>query len=186
MGLSKYSLLILLGIFLALFFGTVGMIASTNDKALSFEEGIKASNKNSQIVLSTHYKTIKEMVQIPDMYTEDLQKVFKSAIESRYGDDGSKALVQFIKEHNPNFDSSLYTKIQTAIESGRKDFRDAQQKNIDMCRSYKTYQNKFINKIILGFTDYPKDDLSKECMVIQDKDSARAFETGIEEDIKFK
>lgn len=58
-------------------------------------------------------------------------------MEERYGNQRGGALLSFIKESNPNFDVSLYSKVQNAISDERKEFTFHQDKLIDMERQHR-------------------------------------------------
>lgn len=134
------------------------------DQAVSYEAQISRFDKDSQNVLSNYTIKIKEMAQVPDMYKDDLQDVIQATFQGRYGQDGSKAMFQWIKEQNIQFDSSLYTNIQMAVEAGRDEFRLSQTKKIDVCEDYRGYTKKFFNRIFLG-GEFPSYNINKMCQV---------------------
>jgi len=130
--------------------GAIGLVAATVlfgivfvGSALSFrsgciraEAGIKAQYTQNQNNYDNFWKKVKEMAQVPAMYAEDLQKLYDGAIKGRYGAGGSQAVLQFIKEHNPQLDGRLYLQLQAAIEAGRNGFAADQQQLIDKKRQY--------------------------------------------------
>jgi hypothetical protein len=65
-------------------------------------------------------------------------------------------MMNWIKEANPNFDSSMYTKVQQVIESGRNDFQDSQKQMIDQVRDYKTYVGQMPTSFFAGLAGFPK------------------------------
>ena len=46
------------------------------------------------------------------MAKDDMKEVIETALTARYGQDGSKATWQWIKEQNPSVDPSLYKKLR--------------------------------------------------------------------------
>lgn len=82
---------------------------------ISQEKGVQAQYEQNKNNYDNMWKKFKEVSQVPGMYTEDLKKVYDSAIQGRYGDQGSQAMFQWLKEHNPDFDSAMYTKIQQVV-----------------------------------------------------------------------
>lgn len=153
------------------------------DQAVSYEAQISRFDKDSQNVLSNYTMKIKEMAQVPDMYKEDLQDVIKATFQGRYGKDGSQAMFQWIQEQNIQFDSTLYTNLQAAMEAGRDEFRLAQTKKIDVCEDYRGYTKKFFNSMFIG-DEFPSKGIDKMCQVIQSQSTKDTFESGTDEVIK--
>ncbi len=109
------------------FLGVIGAVAflliTSYISAVNFgnrsEKGIKAQYEDMENVLAQYSLKVAEIAQVPEMYRDDLKEVYRAAIEGRYGANGSQATMQWLREQNPNFDSSLYTKIQQVMEAGR-------------------------------------------------------------------
>lgn len=139
----------------------VMMVIGINNTLVDKESSVTYQYKENQNVYSNMWKTFKETAQVTTMMTEDTEKVFKAAIEGRYGEDGSKAVVQMIKEDNPKLDGSLYRQLQSAVQSGRATFSENQKLLLDKKRSYENYLKRFPNSIIAGALGFPKVDLSK-------------------------
>lgn len=139
------------------------------------EAGIKAQYSENQNNYDNMWKTFREQAQVSSMYVNDLKKVFDGAIQGRYGKDGSKAVFQFLQEHNPNLDSSVYTKLQASIEAGRNRFEAEQKQLLDRKREYEVLLGStaaiFVNPL-LGF---PRIDLSKFDIVTSEQ-TQKAFE----------
>jgi hypothetical protein len=160
-------------------------VIGTYNECIKLENVIRAQYTANQSNYDSMWKKVKESAQVNAMYTDDLKKVYDSAIQGRYGKDGSKAVFQFIKEHNPNFDSSLYRQVQATIESGRNTF-DANQKMLtDKKQIYETYIGSFPNNIVAGSFGFPRIDLTKFDIVTSDS-TQKAFETKKADEIKIK
>lgn len=140
------------------------------------ENGLKAQWEQNQNSYDSYFKKVKEVAQIPDMYTNDLKKLYDSTIQGRYGRDGSRAMFQWIREVNPTLDVKLYTEIQQVIESGRNDFQANQTTLIDKKRVYENSIQSFPRNIVAGVLGFPKLDLSKY-RIITSEETDKAFET---------
>lgn len=153
---------------------------SLNNNAVTSENGIDAQYKSNQNTLAQGVQKVQEIAQVPAMYTEDLTKVFEKAISARYGEDGSKAMFQWIQEQNPNFDSTMYAKIQTVIEVFRTDYKVAQDVLLDKCNIYKNSTGTFPNSVFYSVLNYPSPDIEKKCTPIVNEYTKEVYERGTE------
>lgn len=164
-----------------------GMYAvSVNNTNVEFESKIQAFNKASESTLSNYTLKIQDMAQVPNMYKDDLMGVIDKTFQGRYGSDGSRAVVQFMNERNIPLDSSLYKNLQIAMEAGRNEFNLSQTRKFDVCSGYQNqlgYAMSGMTSRILGF---PRIDIKKECQVVSDSDTRKAFDTGIAEKTKLR
>lgn len=149
------------------------------------EKKIEAVWTNNKNILSQYYNKVDEMVQVPEMYKNDFKEVITSALEKRYGEKGSQAVFQWLNEHQINYDSSLYIKIQQVIEAGRNEFEQAQTMLIDVKRIYQTSLGSFWSGFWLSKAGYPNIDLSKFDIVTTEK-VEKTFESKIETALTLK
>lgn len=157
---------------------TVSIIGSYNS-AVRMEKGIQAQYEQNQNQRSAYVNSIAEAVQVPKMYVEDFKKILTAEMEGRYGKSGSKATFQWIKEHNLNFDSSVYKKLQTMIEAGRTKFAHEQKLLIDKKRQYEAMLGTFPGSVVYPILGFPRIDLSKYKIVVS-ADNTKVFNSGVE------
>lgn len=173
--------------------GVLGMIGGTMlltgigiyNSFTGQERGIVAQYDQNRNNYDNMFKKFQEVAQVPAMYADDLKKVYDSAIQGRYGKDGSKAVFQFIKEQNPTIDKEMYTRLQQVIESGRNSFEADQKTLLDKKRVYETDVATFPNLIVAAIAGFPKIDMSKYTIVTSDS-TEDAFRTKKAEPIKLR
>ena len=176
------GLLIGLGIVVALGFVIGGSYISAFNYGAEAEQQIVAGYENLENIRGNYALKVAEAAKVPAMQREDLKKVVTAALSARYGADCSKATFQWIKEQNPNIDSSVYKQIQQIIEAGRDKFANAQTQFIDVKRTYQTNLNYFWRGMWLRIAGYPKIDLSKY-QTVTSADAKEAFSTGIDKGV---
>jgi hypothetical protein len=165
----------------------LAMVFSYNNAAVNAEAGIVASYNQSENVLGQLAPKLKEALGVTSIQTDALEKIIKGANESRYGSDGSKATVQWIKEQNPTLDQSGYSRVISMIESGRNDFAREQKMKTDRIRDYRTMTSSMPGKFfytMLGFPTPGFFDKYEKNVVSSHADNA--FKTGIDDGVNLK
>ena len=147
------------------------------------EKEIVAQYDNMRNILAQYSLKVAEAAQVPAMQREDIKKITREAMQGRYGENGSKAVFQWIQEQNPQINSEVYTKIQQLIEAGRNKFENSQTKFIDTKRTYETNLGYLWKGFWLRVTGYPKIDLD-EYVIISSEHANEAFETKVDKGLK--
>lgn len=159
----------LFAILLVLAIVVVIAFISFNNTAVRSENGIVAQYEQNKNNYDNFFKQLKEAAQVPDMYVQDLRKVWDDAMRGRYGADGSKAVFQWIQEQNPQVSPELYLKLQTIIVAGRNRFEADQKMLIDKQREYANFRGTFPNSVFASVLGFPKIDLLKYGIVTSDE-----------------
>lgn len=184
-GSALVGVLLVLGVFVAVAFVGVSSYITSANYGNRAERGLEATYQNNQNILGQYTLKVQEVASVPEMYKNDLKEVVQAAVSGRYGAEGSKATFQWIKEHNPNVDSTLYVKIQQVVEAGRNEFQGAQTRLIDERRVYETNLGYVWTGFWLKLAGYPKVDLAKYSPVVAG-DTAKVFETHTQAPIKMR
>ena len=150
---------------------------------VSYETRLNAKLNDNKQILGQYTIKIKEMAQVPDMYTKDLTKVLETIFTGRYGDTGSTASMQWIKEYNPKFDPSLYIELQKAISYGRTEFTNNQTQLLDIKRSYEASLSYVWSGFWLKTAGFPKLDLDKINVIVA-SNTEQVFDSGVDTPIQ--
>ena len=175
--IATVALTLILGVVL------IGSTIQTYNSFVGLEKGVIAQYEQNQNNYDNMWKKFKESVQVSAIYAKDTEKIYKSAIEGRYGDKGSQAVFQFLKEQNPNIDASLYKRIQETVEAGRDSFEENQKLLIDKKRLYTTKLSLFPDSLVASVFNFPHIDLDKYGIVTSDR-TEKAFDTKKDDEIK--
>lgn len=149
------------------------------------EQTIRATYEDNQNVLAQYSNRIAEAAQVPAMQRDDLKEVVTAALDARYGEEGSRAMFQWIQEQNPTIDSTVYVELQRIIVAGRQDFQTAQTRLIDQKRVYETALGSFWQGTWMSIAGYPRIDLD-EFAIVTNARTEEAFSTGQEEPIQLR
>lgn len=163
----------------------VGVYVSAANYGNRTEQAIKGTWENNQNILGQYTLKVQEIASVPEMYKNDLKEVMTSVMTARQGPDGSRAVMQWFKEQNIPFDSSMYTKVQQVIEAGRNEFQTAQTRLVDQKVAYETALGSIPRGWFLSFAGYPKIDLDKYKPVVAG-DTRQIFEQGTQAPIKLR
>jgi len=175
---------------LGILFGVMGWY----DTGVGLQETTLAQYRDNQNKYDSFWKSVQEMAQIPAKYKEDFKDILVTETQAKFGPQGSQAMMQWFKERQLTLPPEVYTKVQTAIEAGRADFKRGQQMLIDKQRSARQHRLKLWGKFCLIFTDFldeikgelqPPKDLDGDGKytildydIVTSKQTKAAFETG--------
>lgn len=173
----KTKLLVVFGVVIMIAAIFAASVIGINNSFVRQEKGIEAQYTQNQNNYDSYWKKLQEVAQVPDMYTDDMRKVYNATMSGRYGPGGSSAVMQWIKEQNPQVDASIYRQVQQVIESGRNSFESDQRALIDKKRVYETSLETFPNSLVAEVFGFPRIDLAKFGIVTSGQ-TQEAFASG--------
>lgn len=165
--------------------GVMAYVGASN-KGNQMENSIDELRQNSASNLSNLTQSIQEQAQVPEMATDHLKQIIEAQMSGRYGQDGSKAVFQFLKEQNLQVDQRMYLNIQATMSGGRKEFEITQNRLMSTCRAYKNELGNVWSGFWMRLAGYPKADLKTVCRAVTDTKTDAAFETGQQTKISLK
>lgn len=155
----------------------VGCYFSYNNQEVSLREQAEAQRGKVEGVHDAMWKIISQKAQVSNEYRQGFDSIYTHIISGRY-DKGDGTLMKWIKESNPNFDTSLYKDLMDAIEIQRTQFMHAQERMIDIKRQHdvlcKTYPSKW----------FITDTRDIEYTIVSSTKSKMTMETGVDDDVK--
>ncbi|BBA65406.1 hypothetical protein [Xanthomonas phage XacN1] len=163
----------------------IGSYIKYANYGVATETALVAKLNDNRQLLGKHSTQIGEMAQVNTMYRDDLSKVYADALEGRYGENGSGAVMQWIQEQNPNMDAALYTRLSQKIEANRDEFANEQRVLLDQKRAYETQLGLVWSGFWLKLAGYPKIKL-EDIKVVSSTHSNKAFETGVDDGIQLR
>jgi hypothetical protein len=91
-------------------------------------QDISAQYKKIETDYEKMSRVILQQAGIVNKYSNDFKEIYKGMMTGRYGQEGSKAMWQWIKEQNPQIDAAIYQKLMTTVEAQRTTFSRNQEK----------------------------------------------------------
>lgn len=112
------------------------MNISYNNTAERIRTDVEAQYKKIETDYEKMSRVILQQAGIVNKYSNDFKEIYKGMMTGRYGQDGSKAMWQWIKEQNPQIDASLYSKLMVTVEAQRTTFSRKQEQVASMVAEY--------------------------------------------------
>lgn len=173
--LGKFASIIVVLAILGILFGTY---ITYNNKYVSLKNLIAAKQLDIENNYDAMWKIISQQAQITNEYKNSFKEIYIGIMEGRYQNDNGKpgSLMNWIKEANPQFDSSLFKNLMVSVEANRKEFMNKQTQIIDMGREMDNLQSMFPSKFFV-----PQDKI--EIKIITSTKAKRSLETGVDDEV---
>lgn len=169
--------LVLVSLLAIFVFGMVGSLVANYNSYVSYEELIKAQDVAIGNTLSNTVLTVKDLMKLKDSQVGDLRNVIKDQMSGRYGEDGSKAMMQWIGEQGIQLPQTIYNDISVAIRAGRANTKLDQDRKIDTCKDYAKALREFPGGFIKRFlgAEYPE----QTCKIIMESSATEQMGTKV-------
>lgn len=168
---------VIIGIFAGLVV-SVGLVMtimyfSYNNKEVRLREAITAKIEVNKSSYTKMWEVLNQKAGVTKEYAKNFKEIYPDLIAGRYSN-GQGQLMNWIQEHNPNFDTNLYKDLMMSIEAQRESFHSNQVALQDLSRQHNSLLKTIPSKWFLSSVepiDVPN--------VINDE-AEKAFETGKE------
>lgn len=154
------------------------------------ENGIQAQLKSNKNDMGQHVLTVKEALGVAKVNNAELEKVIRSALEGRYGNDGegAKAAMLWVTENYPGtYDPSMMKTVQQTIIAGRVDFQAKQDILIDKVRVYKDMTDTLYSGTWLKLVGFPRASFKwEDYEPVVAEGTKEMFETKVDKGIEIK
>lgn len=134
-----------LAIVFAIFFYGVGIENRWIDLGNSYDQ----QTANLETFHDKMWKTIKSQAKVTDKAKDAFKDIYVGIMEGRYSH-GSGQMMNWIKEQNPEFDQTMYTKLMTTIEAQRTAFHKEQKIMQGLVKEMNDLREKFPSKYWLS------------------------------------
>lgn len=175
--MKKTGLIVSFGIIMILGIIFTAMYFNYQNKEVRLSESIHSKVKDNKSHYTKMWEVLQNQAGVSKQYAKDFKEIYPKLIEGRYSK-GQGQMMNWIQEHNPNFDTSLYNKLMISIEGQRESFHTTQRQLIDLSRQHNTLLKTIPSKWFLSSVN------KIEIPVIVNDASEKAFSTGKEQPMK--
>jgi hypothetical protein len=153
------------------------MYVTYNNQEVRLRKKAEAQQKANETSFDTCWKVVSQIAQVADQYKEAFKEIYPKLMEGRYGNARGGALMSWVTESNPQFDTKLYEKVANAIEEHRLVFKRDQQKLIDIKREHDVLLETIPSSIFVGGRD------AIEIQIVTSSKTEKTFTSGKEDDV---
>ena len=119
------------------------------NEEIALRETILTKIEDNKSNYTKMWEIITKQADVSAKYADDFKEIYPSLIEGRY-DNGGGQMMQWIQEHNPEFDTGLYSKLMVSIEAQRESFHNTQKQLLDLSRQHNTLLHQIPSRWFLG------------------------------------
>jgi hypothetical protein len=174
------KLAIVIGIVAVFVVGMLGVsYVSYSNSEIVLRNQIEAQQEANQTVFDQVWKIIQQQAGVTSEYKDSFKEIYSEIMDKRYDNARGGALMSWIHEHNPEFDSSLYGKLMDSIEVQRTQFTTVQKRLIDLKREHDNMLEVFPSSVFLSIAGREEIDIQ----IVTSTKTKETFATEVEDDI---
>jgi hypothetical protein len=172
----RIAIIVLISILTPIIVG-VGCYVSSSNAEIDLRHRIGAQQENIEVVHDKMWKTLQQKAGVASEYKDAFSEIYPDLIAGRYSGERGGALMSWVTEHNPQFDTSLYMSLSQSIEALRGEFAREQKKLLDLGREHNAMLDKFPGIIFLAGRE------KIEIQTVTSDRSKEALESGEDNDV---
>lgn len=158
--------------------GGCAFYAHSHNTEVQLRASIEAQQKVCLSSFDKTWKIIQQQAQVAERYKTTFKEIYPQLMEGRYGNARGGALMSFIQESNPQFDTRLFDRLAASIEAQRTAFHRDQQLLIDRKREHDVFLQSFPVSLIVGSRS------KVEIQLITSARTEEAYQSGQENDLE--
>jgi hypothetical protein len=152
---------------------------SYSNREIDLRMSILAKQKSNQATFDKAWKVIAQKADITANYKDDFYEVFIGGMNERYKNT-SGVVFNWIKEHNPTLDASVYKDLMSTVEGMREAFNREQKELLDMKAEHDKLRTKWPGSTFLATRPEIK------VKIVTSAKTEDTFETGVENDVSLR
>lgn len=138
---------------------------------------VSAQQETCEAFFDKMWKVLQQKAQVSAQYKNAFAEIYPGLMAGRYSGERAGALMSWIQESNPNFDTSLYQDLSKAIEAERTAFFYEQKKLISVNNEHKNMIQTFPGTWFLSGRELI------QIVVVTSEQTQAAFSTGKEDNV---
>ena len=174
----KATMLVLAGVLVVvLALGGCGVLMYFNydGQEIGLRNAVKAHQKSNEVSFDNTWKIIQQQAEVTDKYKDSFKEIYVELMQGRHYEAGGN-FMKWIKEANPNFDSSLFKNLINSVAAERKTFERNQNKLIALKQEHDNVRTTAPGRFFVGWRP------EIEIAIVTSTRTEKTFQTGKDDD----
>lgn len=142
---------------------------------IQLRNAVKAQQKSNEVSFDNTWKIIQQQAEVTDKYKDSFKEIYVELMQGRHYEAGGN-FMKWIKESNPNFDSSLFKNLINSISAERKTFERNQNKLIALKQEHDNVRTTAPGRYFVGRRP------EIEIAIVTSTRTEKTFQTGKDDD----